>query len=495
MPVSDIYSGNALVQPKSIQDFNNDNMLMQGKRQALQSGALALQESQMNLQKNQNILAQRNALTQAIQSGDIDLSNPDHAPRALALAPDVAGGMLKSIGDYQKDQAQVGKDKGAGNKSNADATDQALQTYRSLIPMARTPQQFGTWVDGLFSNPNTAQLAKQFGTAESVKASIPQDPAAFEQYKQQNAMGMDKFIADQTQRRGQDVSSQTQLTTNAATNSAHIQAAGIAASTSRQNNAANINKDYAIAGLGPDGKASSDGGGLLDPASIANAAARYNIDGTLPPNLGRGQQGPREIASILKEASAQAAARGDTPEAQRIAQLANKANASALGKLTTQQTMVGAFEKNFTKNADIALELSAKNSRTGMPIVNAWVNAGKRAVTGDADLAAFDVSVKATVNEYAKIVSGGSGGGATAQGEIGKIEGLLSSAQNTQQVTAVLNLMKRETANRMQAFEDQKSELSNSMSRNKPNPAPAPPAAPPAAAPAASGWKYIGPAK
>ena len=54
MPVSDIYGGNALVQPKSIQDFTNENMLMQGKRQQLQSGALALQESQMNLQKNQN---------------------------------------------------------------------------------------------------------------------------------------------------------------------------------------------------------------------------------------------------------------------------------------------------------------------------------------------------------------------------------------------------------------------------------------------------------
>jgi len=135
--------------------------------------------------------------------------------------------------------------------------------------------------------------------------------------------------------------------------------------------------------------------------------------------------------------------------------------------------MVGAFEKNFTKNADIALELSAKNDRTGVPIVNKWINAGKRTVTGDPDLAAFDASVKATVNEYAKIVSGGSGSAATAQGEITKIEGLLNAAHTKEQVASILGLMKRETANRMQAFEDQKTELTGSMYRTKPVAAPA----------------------
>jgi hypothetical protein len=93
----------------------------------------------------------------------------------------------------------------------------------------------------------------------------------------------------------------------------------------------------------------------------------------------------------------------------------------------SNQRWSGAFEKNFNKNADIALELSQKVDRTGVPILNKWINAGRRSVTGDADLAAFDANIKATVNEYAKIVGGGTGSGATAQGEIAKIEGLLSS--------------------------------------------------------------------
>lgn len=242
--------------------------------------------------------------------------------------------------------------------------------------------------------------------------------------------------------------------------------------TSTENNKRTIEAENLRAGVNSDGSP-ADGGGLLSPESVANAAARYNMDGTLPPNLGRGTQGPRQTAQILNEAAKMAAANGNGPEAQRIAQLANKSSAQALNTLEKQQTMVGAFEKNFNKNADIALEMSQKVGRTGVPILNSWINAGKRAVAGDADLAAFDANIKATVNEYAKIVGGGTGGGATAQGEIHKIEALLSAAQTPEQVQSVITLMKRETANRMSAFEDQKAELKRGMVQQKPAAAPA----------------------
>ena len=107
--------------------------------------------------------------------------------------------------------------------------------------------------------------------------------------------------------------------------------------------------------------------------------------------------------------------------------------------------------------------LAQKVDNTGVPILNKWINAGKRSVLGDPDISALDANIKATVNEYAKIVGGGTGGGATAQGEISKIEGLLSSAQSPAQIENVLNVMRKETANRMQSFKDQKSELTSSM--------------------------------
>ncbi len=199
------------------------------------------------------------------------------------------------------------------------------------------------------------------------------------------------------------------------------------------------------------------------PDAIANAAARYNIDGTLPP-MGMGKAGAAGRSAILNKAAELASENGKSGDEQRIDQIGNKANTSALAQLQKQQTMVGAFEKNFNRNADISLELSKKVDRTGVPLVNKWINAGKRSIEGDADLAAYDASMKATSNEYAKIISGSMGNTALAEGEIKKIEGLLNSAQTPEQVDAVVNLMKRETQNRMKGFDEEKAQLRESMS-------------------------------
>lgn len=209
--------------------------------------------------------------------------------------------------------------------------------------------------------------------------------------------------------------------------------------------------------------AASGGGVELTPEARTAAAQRYRVDGTLPPNLGRGTQGAKNSIAILNEAAQLAAANGDTAEEQRIRQIANKASASALTQLSKQEAMVGAFEKNFNKNADLAIEQSKKVDRTGVPALNRWILAGKKNIAGDADVSVLDTAIKASVNEYTKIISGSMGNAAMAEGEIKKVEGLLSSASTDAQVVAVLNFMKKETGNRMTSFADQKAELTRGM--------------------------------
>jgi hypothetical protein len=215
--------------------------------------------------------------------------------------------------------------------------------------------------------------------------------------------------------------------------------------------------------------------------AIEMAAHRYVLDGTLPPNLGRGAQGSATTMSILTRAAAIAKENGQDGEAARIGQLANKASQMALGQLSKQETMVGAFERNFTKNADLALEQSKKVDRTGVPALNRWVLAGKKSLAGDPDVAVLDTAIKATVNEYTKIISGAMGNASMAEGEIRKVEGLLNSAQTPEQVQAVITFMKKETGNRMAGFAEQKAHLMQGMR--------SPRSAAPAAAPAsAGGW-------
>jgi hypothetical protein len=208
------------------------------------------------------------------------------------------------------------------------------------------------------------------------------------------------------------------------------------------------------------------------PQAIANAAARYNTDGTLPP-MGMGKAGTMGRAAILNQAAILAQQSGLSGDDQRVAQLGNKANAAALSKLQTQQTMVGAFEKNANKNADMALSLSGQVDRTGVPIFNAWMQAGQKSVTGNAKLAEFHASNETFVNEYAKIMSGSMGNTAVSDSARNQAHSLLNTAQTPEAYAAVVNRLKLEMQNRMAGFEEEKQALRGSMSTGYKPPAPA----------------------
>lgn len=230
------------------------------------------------------------------------------------------------------------------------------------------------------------------------------------------------------------------------------------------------------AGLNPDGSVrgmATDGSGKIDLSKVAPedlaAAYRYKADGTLPPNMGRGAQGAAESRRLRAVASALDDQAGESPEDARIRQLALKGDVTAINQMRRREVAVGANVKNFDFNADQVLELSKKVDRSGVPIVNAWINAGRRGLTGNPELSAFDVAVKTTVNEFAQIV-GGTTAGASTEGEKKKAEALLNAQQTPEQIIAVINQMRVESQNRMKSFADQRKQ---SMPTNRAGGAPA----------------------
>lgn len=193
----------------------------------------------------------------------------------------------------------------------------------------------------------------------------------------------------------------------------------------------------------------------LSPASIENAAARYNVDGTLPP-MGMGKSGSEGRRAILNRAAE--LNMGTSGTDQRIAQMDAKAAGGALNQLTKSKTMNAAFEKTANANAEIALGLSDKLPRTGMPLLNGAIQA-VRAGTGSPEATQFAAANETFVAEYAKIMSGGMGNGPVSDAARGKAEKLLTTAMTAEQYKGNVRLLQREMGNRMKGFDDEEKAL------------------------------------
>jgi hypothetical protein len=141
--------------------------------------------------------------------------------------------------------------------------------------------------------------------------------------------------------------------------------------------------------------------------------------------------------------------------------------------------------------AQQAAQLAGTVGRGQVPIFNAWVNAGRRA-TGDPDIARFDRSINAFVNDYAKVVSGSLGSAASSDSARKQAEEQLTAAQSPEQFAASVDQMQKEmhvrTDGMLQSIRQQVANIANGGSHNGApsfgNPSAAPAAQPSQQAPA-----------
>jgi hypothetical protein len=121
--------------------------------------------------------------------------------------------------------------------------------------MVNTPAHMDAWIHGLYADPATRDAAMQ---SDLQQAKIPTDPQALADMRNQIGLGLEKYVADKTQQRGQDVSSATQIATNNATNKTHLQVAGMQQSGENQRAALGRQTQLTVAGLNPDGTLSNN---------------------------------------------------------------------------------------------------------------------------------------------------------------------------------------------------------------------------------------------
>lgn len=215
---------------------------------------------------------------------------------------------------------------------------------------------------------------------------------------------------------------------------------------------------------------------ILTPEGQDLAAQEYLNTGKLPPGMGGAQTGVN--AKIIGRAAEMAAANGNDAQATALNRASFKAGQTGLTALTKQRTLVGAFERTALKNLEIALDESNKVDRTGVTPINKWLIAGKKA-TGDVEVGRFNAALTSALNEYAKVLSGATGSAGISDAARREAHDLLNTANTPEQVIGIVDIMKREMANREAGFAEQEAQLKETMGARPNVPvAPASPGAP-----------------
>lgn len=192
----------------------------------------------------------------------------------------------------------------------------------------------------------------------------------------------------------------------------------------------------------------------LDQSDVHLLAGRYLIDGTLPP-LGMGKQAAALKQRILHEAGNQAAALGIDAGDLVAGTASTKALSHALSKNMDMQQSVQQFEQTAIKNADLALSLAPKGgAQINVPILDKWVQTGRKAVMGDPAVTQFDVALGTFLDEYAKVTTGATGGTGSTDAARKEAYDRLSKYAAQGQISAGISTMKQEMSNRSDALKE-----------------------------------------
>ena len=166
---------------KSVQDYD-------AEAQAAESAKLGNVLNRAKVDEYQRGIEQQNQLLQLL-SGGAD---------ANALRK---GGFLTQANEWEKNAAQVDKDKAAAdaskasaNKSSSEVIDQTMKRYRAGLDFIETPQGAARWLEAQYQDPIIGSHIAALSPFDQAVKNIPTDPQAFEQWRQKAGLGMEAYI-------------------------------------------------------------------------------------------------------------------------------------------------------------------------------------------------------------------------------------------------------------------------------------------------------------
>jgi hypothetical protein len=213
----------------------------------------------------------------------------------------------------------------------------------------------------------------------------------------------------------------------------------------------------------PGGQAKIGSGGPADdkPMSddaIAYAGTMYRDKGTLP-SFGNSKYAVADRKRIIDWAADRKNKNVDAAGTDVVTQAGVKADTASLAQTTRYRNQVESFEETAQQSANLIRSLAPKGlGPTGVPVIDSWMQAGRRAV-GNADVVKFGNAIDTFTSEYAKIMSGATGASGSTDSARSKAEGLINKAQNADQLYGALDVMQQEMNIRRKSLTDQESQI------------------------------------
>jgi hypothetical protein len=103
-------------------------------------------------------------------------------------------GQYKALQTLDKFELDNAEKKGNIEKTKQEVVSKAVAQHRDSLANVNDPQSAAQWVQAGYTDPLLAPILNRGGDVQAALARIPQDPQAFQQWKQQNALGATKYI-------------------------------------------------------------------------------------------------------------------------------------------------------------------------------------------------------------------------------------------------------------------------------------------------------------
>lgn len=195
---------------------------------------------------------------------------------------------------------------------------------------------------------------------------------------------------------------------------------------------------------------------MLSPEAKDRAADLYNDTGVLQ-NYGYGAAGAQMKQDVMNRAAEKAKVAGAGGADTRLssAKTDYASNAAAIKDMERNFSRIKISEGTAERNLDLADAVSKRVDRTGSPLLNKYLLYLKGQVAGDTDTQLLDNAVETAANEYAGVVTAGSGGGIAATDSSRQhARDMLHSSMANGTFSKVVAQMKQEMGNRRASFEE-----------------------------------------